>query len=202
MTPTHQQEGLRAVVRTVALLNIGYFGVEFAVALTIGSVSLFADSIDFLEDASINLLILVALGWTARHRARVGTALAGILLVPGLATLWTAWEKLTAPIAPAPVPMTLAAAGAFAVNFSCALMLARYRNHSGSLTRAAFLSSRNDVLANIAIIGAGLLTALTVSAVPDLVVGLGIFLLNFNAAREVFLAARDERRLAEAGDDD
>ena len=202
MTPTHQQEGLRAVVRTVALLNIGYFGVEFAVALTIGSVSLFADSIDFLEDASINLLILVALGWTARHRARVGTALAGVLLVPGLATLWTAWEKIAVPVAPAPVPMTLAAAGAFAVNFSCALMLARYRNHSGSLTRAAFLSSRNDVLANIAIIGAGLLTALTVSAVPDLVVGLGIFLLNFNAAREVFLAARDERRLAEAGDDD
>ena len=81
-------------------------------------------------------------------------------------------------------------------------MLGRYRNHSGSLTRAAFLSSRNDVLANIAIIGAGLLTALTVSAVPDLVVGLGIFLLNFNAAREVFLAARDERRLAGTGADD
>jgi hypothetical protein len=29
----------------VALLNIGYFGVEFAVAVAIGSVSLFADSI-------------------------------------------------------------------------------------------------------------------------------------------------------------
>jgi hypothetical protein len=32
--------------------------------------------------------------------------------------------------------------------------------------------------------------------VADLVVGLGIFLLNANAAREVFLAARDKRRLA------
>ena len=81
---------LRRAVSRVALLNLGYFGVEFAVALAIGSVSLFADSIDFLEDASINLLILVGLGWSAAGRARLGSALALILLVPGLATLWTA----------------------------------------------------------------------------------------------------------------
>jgi Co/Zn/Cd efflux system component len=82
-------------VRLVALLNLAYFGVEFAVALTIGSVSLFADSVDFLEDASLNLLILMALGWSARARARVGMLLAGILLVPGLATLWTAGRSST-----------------------------------------------------------------------------------------------------------
>lgn len=63
---------LRRAVTTVALANLGYFGVEFAVALSIGSVSLFADSVDFLEDASVNLLILMALGWSARSRARVG----------------------------------------------------------------------------------------------------------------------------------
>jgi Co/Zn/Cd efflux system component len=65
---------LRRVVVVVALLNLAYFGVEFAVALAIGSVSLFADSIDFLEDASVNLLIAVALGWTAANRARLGMA--------------------------------------------------------------------------------------------------------------------------------
>jgi Co/Zn/Cd efflux system component len=46
----------------VAALNLAYFGVEFAVALKIGSVSLFADSVDFLEDAAVNFLITVALG--------------------------------------------------------------------------------------------------------------------------------------------
>ena len=51
------------VVARVAALNLGYFGIEFAVALAIDSVSLFADSIDFLEDSSINLLILLGLGW-------------------------------------------------------------------------------------------------------------------------------------------
>src|SRR5215471_21160303 len=90
----------------------------------------------------------------------------------------------------------IAGAGALAVNFTCTVMLARYRQHSGSLTRAAFLSARNDVLANIAIIAAGLVTAATVSPWPDLIVGLGIFLMNLDAAREVYTTARRERSLA------
>ncbi len=190
---------LRRVVCVVALLNLGYFGVEFAVALAIGSVSLFADSIDFLEDASVNFLVLAALGWSLKRRAQVGMALAGILLIPALATLWTAWEKLNLPVPPEPVPLSLAGAGACAVNLICAWMLARHRTHGGSLIRAAFLSARNDVLANVAIVGAGLVTAsVWPSAWPDLIVGLGIAALNADAAREVWTAARAERRAARA----
>src|SRR6202051_3602018 len=107
---------LRRVVIIVALLNLAYFGVEFAVAEAIGSVSLFADSIDFLEDASVNLLILIALGWSARRRAWVGTGLACLLLAPAVAVLWTAWVKFQTFAVPAPVPLSLAGAGALAVN--------------------------------------------------------------------------------------
>lgn len=187
--------GLRRVVRRVAALNLGYFGIEFAVALAIGSVALFADSIDFLEDAAVNLLIMLGLGWSLRQRARLGMVLAGVLLLPALATLWTAWEKFMVPVAPAPMALTLAGMGALAVNFACALMLARYRAHGGSLARAAFLSARNDVLANVAIIAAGLVTAyLWSSAWPDLIVGLGIAAMNADAAREVWMAAREEHQ--------
>jgi Co/Zn/Cd efflux system component len=126
-------------------------------------------------------------------------ALAGILLIPGLATLWTAWDKfmtLAAP-APVPVPLSLTGLGALAVNLSCAFMLARYRYGKGSLTRAAFLSARNDALANVAIITAGLVTAwLWASAWPDLIVGLGIAAMNADAAHEVWKAARAEHRTA------
>src|ERR1700682_6531840 len=190
--------GLRRVVCLVALLTLGYFGIEFAVALSIGSVSLFAASVDFLEDASVNLLILAAIGWSAARRARVGMALAGILLVPGLATLWTAWEKFNIPTPPEPLALSLTGAGALLVNLSCAFMLARYRAHGGSLTRAAFLSSRNDAFANVAIIGAGLVTALWPTAWPDLIVGLGIAAMNMDAAREVWTAAREEHAAAKA----
>ena len=119
-------------------------------------------------------------------------ALAGILLVPGIATLWTAAEKVLRFEAPSALPLTLTGTGALAVNFFCALMLARFRHHGGSLARAAFLSARNDVIANLAIIAAGLITALTPSAWPDLIVGIGIAVMNADAAREVFTVAKKE----------
>jgi Co/Zn/Cd efflux system component len=187
---------IRRVVIIVAALNLAYFGVEFAVALAIGSVSLFADSVDFLEDASVNFLIAIALGWSANSRARVGMALAGILLIPGLATLWMAWEKFMVPLPPAPLPLSLAGGGALVINVLCAFMLVQFRAHSGSLTRAAFLSARNDALENVAIIAAGFMTAYTLSGWPDLIVGLGIAAMNADAAREVWNAAREEHRSA------
>jgi len=189
---------LRQTVVLVALLNLAYFGIEFAVALRIGSVSLFADSVDFLEDASINLLIAVGLGWSATNRARLGMALAVILLVPVAATLWTAWQKFAVPVPPAPLPLSLTGLGALAVNMTCAFLLARFRARGDSLTRAAYLSARNDAFANVAIVLTGFITAATLSAWPDLIVGLGIALLNADAAREVMQAARKEHAEARA----
>jgi Co/Zn/Cd efflux system component len=93
------------------------------------------------------------------------------------------------------VLLSLTGLGALAVNLSCALMLARYRHHSGSRTKAAFLSARNDALSNVANIAAGLVTAyLWRSAGPDLIVGLAIAAMNADAAREVWQAAREEHR--------
>ena len=191
---------LQRAVRLVALFNLAYFGVEFSVALAIGSVSLFADSVDFLEDASVNLLIMLALGWSPVARARVGMALAGILLIPALAFLWALWQKLHVPLPPAALPLSATGLGALAVNLACATLLARYRHHAGSLTRAAFLSARNDALANVAIVLAGGLTAWTGSVWPDVAVGLGIAAMNLDAAREVWEAARGEHRNAYSPD--
>ncbi|UHC14501.1 cation transporter [Methylobacterium currus] len=196
MTASDPDPALRTTVRRVALLNLGYFGVEAAVAVAIGSVALVADSVDFLEDAALNLLIVAGLGWRPAARSRLGALMAGILLLPGLAAFWTAWQKFDAFTAPAPVPLTLTGLGALAVNLTCALMLARHREGRGSLTRAAFLSARNDVVANVAIVAAGLVTAATASPWPDLMVGLGIAAMNADAAREIWQAAAAERRAA------
>ena len=182
----------------VALLNLSYFAVEFAVALSIGSVALFADSVDFLEDSSVNLLILLALGWAAPRRARVGMLMAGLLLVPAAAALWTASSKFHSLAVPAPAPLTLTAFGALLVNLYAASLLARFRTKGGSLTRAAFLSARNDAAANIAIMVAGALTFWLRSAWPDLLIGIGIALMNVGAAKEVWEAAHLEKREAEA----
>ena len=80
-----QRSAIRRTVLLVALLNLSYFGVEAAVAALIRSVSLFADSIDFLEDAAVNMLVLMAIGWSAMRRRFVGIGLAVLLVMPGIA---------------------------------------------------------------------------------------------------------------------
>lgn len=77
---------------------------------------------------------------------------------------------------------------------TCAIVLARHRHRAGSLVKAAFLSARNDVIANVAIIATGFLTYYVPSGWPDLVVGLGIAAMNANAAFEVWEAARSEHK--------
>jgi len=186
---------LARAVLIVAVLNLAFFGVEFAVALRIESASLLADAVDFLEDAAVNLLILLGLGWSASNRARLGRLLALILLAPALAFLWTLWRKVGAPIAPAPDLLSLTGLGALAINLFCAFLLASHRHHGGSLAKAAFLSARNDAIANVAIIAAAGVTFLTRSMWPDIVVGCVIAWMNIDAAREVLAAARGEKAM-------
>jgi len=123
--------------------------------------------------------------------------MAALLLAPGLAALWTAIGKFLSPAVPEALPLTLTGLGAFAVNLACALALVRFRHGSGSLTKAAFLSARNDVLVDAAIIAAGLATAATNSLWPDLVVGIGIAAINAGAAHEILEAALEEHRSEE-----
>jgi Co/Zn/Cd efflux system component len=183
----------RRTVLLVALLNLGYFGVEFAVALSIGSVSLFADSVDFLEDASINMLIFFASAWTLRSQARVGSVLALVILAPAIATVVVAVQKILNPVPPEVLPLSLAAGGALMVNLTCAFLLVRHRHAQGSMAKAAWLSARNDAVANLAIILVAVVTIWLRTGWIDIVVGIAIGLLNADAARAVWRAARDER---------
>lgn len=187
---------LRITVLVVAFLNLAYFFVEIGVALSIGSVALFADAVDFLEDVAINLLIFIALGWSVRAQALAGRIMALIILIPALAAAVQLVRKAFDPQAPDPFLLAVTAGGAAVVNLVCALLLIRHRKHAGSMGTAAFLAARNDVLINIAIIVMGGITALTMSGWPDIVLGLFIVILTFLAAREVWEKAGEERLAA------
>ena len=190
MTLQHKQDAQFAKsVLFVAFANLTYFFVEFIAANTIHSSSLFADSIDFLEDASINILIFSALGWSIKNKARLGKCLAMILVIPALAFLYTIWQKFNMPSVPDPSILSLTGFGALLVNLTCTFILMRFRNYQGSLTRAAFLSARNDALANIGIIIAGLIGYIWVSMWPDLIVGFLIMAINLDAAKEIWEAS-------------
>lgn len=184
---------LRRAVLVIALLNLAYFVIEFTIAVVIGSVSLFADSVDFLEDTAINLLIFFALAWSVAKRARVGAFLALLIFIPGAAALVTAIMKMLNPEVPSPQALTITAAGAFLVNLTCAILIARFRGHEGSLTTAAWLSARNDTIANLVVISIGLALFVWPTAWLDIIAGLFLAALNMSSAKEIYEASRKEK---------
>ena len=179
----------KKVILLVAILNLIYFFIEFISAVNIRSVSLLTDSIDFIEDASINLLIFFAISLSIIKRAKISILLSFIMFLPGLTALWAIWEQIIYQEPTEPIGLSLVAFGALIVNCFCTYLLMRFKNYSGSLTRAAFLSARNDVLANIAIIIAAAITYLYTTIWPDILVGLFIGYIRTESALEIYRKA-------------
>ena len=180
----------------VLLLNLAYFMVEFGFAFTAQSVALFADSIDFLEDTALNFLILISLGASLIVRHRVSKILAIMMLIPSLSGAWMAISKILDPVPPEAGWMTAVGVGALAVNFTCATMIARLNRDRSGLVVAAFFAARNDALANLGIIVAGVITIFWASALPDVVVGLVIMALNADSAYKIWTSSKKENKLA------
>ena len=71
------------------------------------------------------------------------------MLLPCLTALWAIWQQVLYQEPPKPIELSLVAFGALIVNCLCTFILIRFKNFSGSLTRGAFLSARNDALAKV-----------------------------------------------------
>tara|TARA_B100000963_G_C22608315_1_gene663668 strand:+ start:356 stop:961 length:606 start_codon:yes stop_codon:yes gene_type:complete len=184
----------RRTILIVALLNLAYFFIEFLAAVKINSVSLFADSIDFLEDTFINLLIFFSFLISSTLRPKISKILVIIILLPGLTALWAAWEQIVKPFPPEAFKLTLVGFGALLTNITCTIILMRFRKNNKSLIKAAFLSARNDVLSNVIIIVAGLTIMIYSSIWPDIVAGLIVFFINFDAAYKVYQITNSEEK--------
>jgi len=186
--------GLRKTVLVVASLNLIYFVVEFYYGHLYNSVALVGDSVDFLEDASINILIALAIGWSLKRRQQTSYFLALFLLIPGISFFWNAIHQFISPETPQGVGMSYVGLGALVTNLVCAFLIAKHRQEEGGLVMAAFYSARNDALANVAIITAGIFTLFYPSIWPDLAIGVLIFVINADAAKEVISAAKREEQ--------
>ena len=182
----------KKAVFLVAILNLIFFFIEFTVALNIRSVSLLADSIDFIEDTSINFLIFFAVSLSLVKRAKISIFLSIIMMLPGFVAIWAVWKQIIYQQPPEPIELSIVGFGALVVNCLCTYILTKFRNYSGSLTKAAFLSARNDAIANITIIIAGIITIFHPSVWPDILVGLFIAYIRTESALEIFIKARDE----------
>ena len=185
----------RRALWLVVILNIGFGLLELVGGFIAGSQALKADSLDFLGDGSITLIGLLALGWSAVVRSRIALVQGIFLATLGLGVIgFAVWRAFNA-IPPEAELMGGIGVVALIVNVSAALILARFRDQGDATSRAIWLFSRNDALANIAVIVAAALVGWTGSAWPDLLVAGVIALLFLHSAYDIIRDAL--RELAE-----
>ncbi|WCP15672.1 Cadmium, cobalt and zinc/H(+)-K(+) antiporter [Sphingobium sp. AntQ-1] len=181
----------RHALRIVVILNLGFGLCELVGGFIADSQALKADSLDFLGDGSISLLGLIALAWSARARAQVALTQGLFLGALGFGVIaFAVWRALNATVPEAELMGGIGVV-ALAVNVTAALVLARFREGDANV-QAIWLFSRNDAVANIAVIVAAGLVAWTGSAWPDLVVAGVIALLFLHSAYEIVRNARSE----------
>ena len=185
--PAHQ----RRILLVVLWINAIMFGVEMVAGLMAHSTALLADSVDMLGDAIVYGFSLYVVGKGVVWQARGALLKGSVMAVFGTGILIEATLKVFRGVTPSADMMSGIGALALAANLSVLVFLWRHRADDINM-RSAWLCSRNDVVANAAVIVAAAGVALTGSAWPDITVGLLIAAIFGASAVHVI---RDGRRL-------
>lgn len=184
----------RRVLWIALAANAVMFIVE-AVASAVGdSMSLQADALDFFGDSANYAISLFVAGSALASRAKASLFKGATMAAFGLWVLGSAGHRALAGSEPEPVVMSGIGLLALAVNVAVAALLFTYRSGDSNKT-SIWLCSRNDAIANLAVIGAAGGVLATGSRWPDLAVAAGIAGLNLTAAIHVTGLARAELRL-------
>jgi len=185
----------RKVLWAALVLNALMFVVELGASWTSGSVSLMADSMDFMGDAVNYGLSLAVLAMAASVRSKAALFKAATMGAFGAFVLGKALYNLQAGVTPEPITMGAVGLVALAVNAGVAVMLFRFRSGDANM-RSVWICSRNDALGNIAVMLAAVGVLGTASAWPDLVVAGVMGMLALTGAWTVFKQACEELRPA------
>lgn len=178
---------LEREARTLKILlgiNAAMFVIEMTAAWFAESTGLLADSLDMFADAAVYGLALYAVGRVARaqqHVARVAGWLEATLAISALVEVV---RRFTVGSAPESSLMIGMASVAVVANAICLWLLSKHRG-GGAHMKASVIFSANDVLANLGVVAAGALVAVTGSQYPDLVIGTVIAIVVLLGARRI-----------------
>lgn len=184
---------IRKILCIALALNAIMFLVEFSASFVADSVSLKADSIDFLGDAFNYGISLYVLNSSVKKRSLASMIKASSMGVFGF---WVIFEAVTKAIyGSTPDASTMGILGftALTVNVFVAFLLFKFREGDSNL-QSVWLCSRNDAIGNIAVMLAASGVFLTGTMWPDLVVALIIGSLGLSACYSVFKKAIPEFR--------
>jgi len=185
----------RRVLWAALAVNATMFVVELIASWISGSMALQADALDFLGDSFNYVISLAVLGMGLAARARAawfkGVCMAGF----GLWVLGSTAYRAFNGIAPHAGLMGATGLLALAANVGVAVLLFRYRAGDSNM-RSVWLCSRNDALANVAVIIAAGGVFATASHWPDLLVAGAIAALALHSAVDVLGHSRADLHAA------
>ncbi|CAO1653875.1 MULTISPECIES: cation transporter [unclassified Parasphingorhabdus] len=174
----------RRALWIVIILNIGFGLFEIVGGFIADSQALKADALDFLGDGSITLVGLFALGWTAVLRSRVALIQGIFLALLGMGVIGFALLRAIDPGVPEAGIMGALGFLALGINVVSAFVLSRFREGDANV-QAVWLFSRNDAIANVAVICAAGLVAWTGKSWPDIAVAAIIALIFIHSAYQI-----------------
>ena len=183
----------RRVLWIALVANVSMFFVELLASVLSGSTALAADAADFLGDSANYALSLGALALGGAWISRVALLKGAAMSIYGIAVLayaaWRAWLGVP------PEPLTMGVVGLLAlfVNLSVAALLFRFRDGDANM-RSVWLCTRNDVIANLAVLVAAAGVFGTGTVWPDVAVAAILALLGLSSGSIVIRHARAELR--------
>ena len=175
----------------VLAVNLVMFCLEFGAGYLASSTALLGDSLDMLGDTFVYAFSLYVLNKSAVWRSRAALSKGLVMLIFGIGVLLEAGLKLHAGGLPGVSTMAGVGALALVANTYCFVLLSRHRADDLNL-RSTWLCSRNDLVANSAVLVAAALVAQFQSLWPDIVVGVGIAVLFLRTAVTVLRESRAE----------
>jgi Co/Zn/Cd efflux system component len=188
----------RRVLQIVLAINAAMVLLEFGAGLLAHSTALLADSVDMLGDALVYGFSLYVVGRGAVWQGRAALLKGAIMAAFGAGVLVEISLKIARGLVPTAALMSLVGVLALVANAAVLVFLWRRRSDDINM-RSAWLCSRNDVIANVAVVLAAGGVALTGSAWPDIATGLGIAALFGASAIEVIRKARRELHTVSGG---
>ena len=192
---TVEMAALRArharILWVVLLINAAMFVVEFGAGVVSESSALLADSLDMLGDSLVYGFSLFVVARNLIWRARAAFLKGLVMALFGVGVFAEVVFKISAGAPPVVSTMATIATLAFVANGLCFSLLWRHRTDDINL-RSTWLCSRNDLVANAAVLLAALLIAWSGSRWPDIIVGLGIATLFLRTAVAVLRESLSE----------
>lgn len=169
--PSGADEGAEAgTLRILLAINAMMFMIEIGTGLWASSAGLIADALDMLADALVYGVALYAVGRSARHKLRAAHLSGLFQLLLAIGAFTEVGRRILLGAEPMSLIMMVMASLALLANVACLLLIRRHRGAGAHMT-ASYIFSANDVLANLGVIIAGALVAITASPWPDWIIG-------------------------------